>query len=768
MPGDPATVGPYRLVGRLGQGGMGQVYLARSPGGRLVAVKVIRPELAGEPGFRTRFAREVAAARNVSGMFTALVVDADTDGPVPWLATAYVAGPSLAEAVEEQGPLPPSSILALAAGLAEGLQAIHAVGVVHRDLKPSNVLLADDGPRVIDFGISRAREASMLTQTGTVMGSPGYLSPEQAEGYVVGPPSDIFSLGGVLTYAATGEGPFGTGPTPALMYRVVNRTAELSMVPAVVRPLVERCLAKDPANRPTPAELLTELDQLGAGVGVLTPSWLPLVVTETLARYVPTAQTPATPPQVPPTEGMPAPAVPTPAPRQSAAPAEVAAEVPAEVAAEVPAEVAAQVAAKAATDTEPPVTAPDPATPESLPAVEAEQPVAEPLTPAGVEVAAAVEPAVPAASALVAAESVPAELVAAEPTGVKLALAGLAAEQAAAEQAAVELAALSPAVTEPPAAEPVGVEPAAAEAGLHVPTQLVALAGGDSEPEPAGLAALGLATIPPVVGGPGVTGPVRPPDIPARPTGPGGPGGDGTPPPTDPARFRRRLVLAAAAALILIAGTAIAVSLAGGGHPSAGEPTPSVLTTSASTSASTSHSKTPTHPATSKAATHKPSPHPRRTTHSAPATTPGNTVQPTQGGGGGQTTPAPPPPTPTPTPTTYHPTPTPTPTTSKPVGPPPQQITGYGGGLQSYGCSSSASQPGGSAATVSVSNSSAATVYMAEYTTSGGLVGEGSVAPGGSGAIYTKTGYFVMVENAGYACLGVFGVNGSGSISVGP
>jgi serine/threonine protein kinase len=178
LSGDPSMVGPYRLLARLGQGGMGVVYLARSPGGRQVAVKVIRPELAGEPGFRTRFAREVAAARNVSGMFTALVVDADTLSPLPWLATAYVPGQSLAEAVETEGLLPTQTVLQLAAGLAEGLQAIHSAGVVHRDLKPSNVLLAPDGPRVIDFGISKATETSMLTQTGTVMGTPGYLSPE--------------------------------------------------------------------------------------------------------------------------------------------------------------------------------------------------------------------------------------------------------------------------------------------------------------------------------------------------------------------------------------------------------------------------------------------------------------------------------------------------------------------------------------------------------------------------------------------------------------
>jgi len=258
-PADPATVGPYRLLGRLGAGGMGQVFLARSPGGRLVAVKVIRPELADETGFRTRFAREVAAARNVSGIFTALVVDADTEGPVPWLATAYVPGPSLTELVHEQGPLPPGAVLTLAAGLAEGLGAIHAAGVVHRDLKPSNVLLAHDGPRVIDFGISRALEATMMTTTGMVMGSPGFMSPEQARGETVGPPSDVFSLGAVLAYAATGEGPFGAGPTPALLYRVVNEPPRLQALPPQVRPVVEHCLAKDPPARPTSQQLLAQL-----------------------------------------------------------------------------------------------------------------------------------------------------------------------------------------------------------------------------------------------------------------------------------------------------------------------------------------------------------------------------------------------------------------------------------------------------------------------------------------------------------------------------
>ena len=283
-PDDPAVIGPYRLLGRLGTGGMGNVFLGQSPGGRLVAVKVIRPELADEPGFRVRFAREVAAARHVSGLFTALVVDADPDAAVPWLATAYVAGPSLSEAVTEHGPLPVSSVLALAAGLAEGLGVIHQAGVVHRDLKPANVLLAHDGPRVIDFGISRAMETTMLTQTGTVVGSPGFMSPEQADGKVVGPPSDVFSLGAVLAFAATGEGPFGSGPTPALMYRVVNHEPDLASLPPRVRAVVARCLAKEPAARPATAELLAELDG-----GQLAVNWLPEPVAAALGRYAPPA-----------------------------------------------------------------------------------------------------------------------------------------------------------------------------------------------------------------------------------------------------------------------------------------------------------------------------------------------------------------------------------------------------------------------------------------------------------------------------------------------
>ena len=276
QPEDPQLIGPYRLRGRLGAGGMGRVYLGLSPGGRAAAVKVIRADLAQDPEFRARFRREINVARKVSGLFTAPVIDAGLDGTVPWLATAYVPGPSLAEAVSQHGPLPPRSVLALAAGLAEGLNAIHAAGVVHRDLKPANVLLAEDGPRVIDFGISRAVEASALTHTGLVVGSPGFMSPEQAEGREVGPPSDIFSLGAVLAFAATGQGPFGTGSTPALVYRVVHSLPNLDHLPAEVRPLVERCLAKDPARRPTAAQLL-------AGAAYPATGWLPEPVTRTLS-----------------------------------------------------------------------------------------------------------------------------------------------------------------------------------------------------------------------------------------------------------------------------------------------------------------------------------------------------------------------------------------------------------------------------------------------------------------------------------------------------
>ncbi len=258
-PEDPRQIGPYWLEGRLGSGGMGNVYLGRSPGGRHVAIKVIRAELARDAEFRARFAREVTAMRKVSGIFTVAVVDADLHAPTPWLATSYVAGPSLADEVEAHGPLSPGVVLMLAAGLAEGLVAIHAAGLVHRDLKPSNVLLAEDGPRLIDFGISRSMDSSALTRTGMVMGSPGFMSPEQARGHEAGPPSDIFSLGAVLAFAATGKEPFGSGSGEVLLDRVVSGEPDTDDVPRRIRPLVERCMIKDPRRRPTAAQLLAEL-----------------------------------------------------------------------------------------------------------------------------------------------------------------------------------------------------------------------------------------------------------------------------------------------------------------------------------------------------------------------------------------------------------------------------------------------------------------------------------------------------------------------------
>ena len=308
---DPRQVGRYQLLGRLGAGGMGEVFLGQSPGGRLVAVKLIRGELAADREFRVRFAREVAAARHVSGMFTAPVVDADLDAARPWLVTAYVPGPSLAEAVDTQGPLPLSSVLTLAAGLAEGLEAIHAEGMVHRDLKPSNVLLASDGPRIIDFGISRAADATALTRANIFVGSPGYMSPEQALGEEIGPASDIFSLGAVLTFAAAGAGPFGEGTVTTLLYRVAHDRPATDGLPGQLRPLVERCLAKDPRMRPTPGGILTELGTVESGT-----NWLPQPVAETLIGYA----RPAPDATIPPAQPSPAPAPPAPAPPAPAPP----------------------------------------------------------------------------------------------------------------------------------------------------------------------------------------------------------------------------------------------------------------------------------------------------------------------------------------------------------------------------------------------------------------------------------------------------------------
>ncbi|WP_235855142.1 serine/threonine-protein kinase, partial [Nonomuraea aridisoli] len=282
-PYDPRKVGPYRIEARLGAGGMGQVFLGRSRSGRAVAVKVVHPELAADADFRRRFAREIALARTVSGFFTAGVVDADPEGRPPWLATAYVPGLSLEEAVAEHGPWSERDVLVLGAGLAEALESIHAVGVVHRDLKPSNVLLAADGPRVIDFGVSVAVEGARLTRTGMAVGTPGFISPEQLTGAVVGPASDVFCLGAVLAFTATGTGPFGGGSWQGLWYRTVHEEPDLAALPARLRGLVERCLDKRPEARPSATALLDELAESVTDGGTLAAlytdsRWLPAPV----------------------------------------------------------------------------------------------------------------------------------------------------------------------------------------------------------------------------------------------------------------------------------------------------------------------------------------------------------------------------------------------------------------------------------------------------------------------------------------------------------
>ncbi|MFF9012357.1 serine/threonine-protein kinase [Streptomyces sp. NPDC014870] len=255
-PDDPHEIGGYRLQARLGSGGMGVVYLAHTPGGRPIALKVVREDFAADPEFRLRFAQEVASARRIHGLFTAQVVDAGADDAVPWLATAYVAGPSLQQVVERHGPLPAPTVLLLVAGIAEALQVIHGAGVIHRDLKPANVLVAEDGPRVIDFGIARAADATGLTGTGLRIGTAAYMAPEQALGHAVTPATDVFALGALAAYVAGGALPFGTGPESAALYRVVHEPADLSRVPAELREIVGRCLTKAPERRPTPAELI--------------------------------------------------------------------------------------------------------------------------------------------------------------------------------------------------------------------------------------------------------------------------------------------------------------------------------------------------------------------------------------------------------------------------------------------------------------------------------------------------------------------------------
>ncbi|MGW2046588.1 protein kinase domain-containing protein [Streptomyces sp. NPDC001858] len=292
-PGDPQRIGGYRLLARLGAGGMGQVYLARSDRGRTVAVKLVRRELAAREEFRARFRQEVRSAQRVGGFWTAPVLDADTEAAVPWVATGYVAGPSLQQVVgQDHGPLPERSVRILAAGLAHALANIHAAGIVHRDLKPSNVMVTIEGPRVIDFGVARALESvtgeGPLTEAGAVVGSPGFMAPEQLRGDGITPASDVFCLGSVIAYAATGTLPFGSADSGvhALMFRIAEEEPELSGVPEGIADLVRACLRKDPAARPSLDRILelTGVDDTVSD-GRSRDPWLPGALVAQLGRH---------------------------------------------------------------------------------------------------------------------------------------------------------------------------------------------------------------------------------------------------------------------------------------------------------------------------------------------------------------------------------------------------------------------------------------------------------------------------------------------------
>ncbi|MFI0738604.1 protein kinase [Streptomyces sp. NPDC021100] len=261
---DPRVVGSFRLHRRLGAGGMGVVYLGSDKRGQRVALKVIRPDLAEDQEFRSRFAREVSAARRIRGGCTARLVAADLDAERPWFATQYVPGPSLHDKVTDEGPLSAAQTASIGAALAEGLLAVHDAGVVHRDLKPSNILLSPKGPRIIDFGIAWATGASTLTHVGTAVGSPGFLAPEQVRGATVTPATDVFALGATLAYASTADSPFGQGSSEVMLYRVVHEEPQLMGVPDALAPLILACLAKDPEERPSTLQLSLRLKEIAA------------------------------------------------------------------------------------------------------------------------------------------------------------------------------------------------------------------------------------------------------------------------------------------------------------------------------------------------------------------------------------------------------------------------------------------------------------------------------------------------------------------------
>ncbi|MGW5865820.1 serine/threonine-protein kinase [Streptomyces sp. NPDC055239] len=285
-PDDAREIAGYRLLARLGEGGMGVVYLSHTRDGQPVALKVVRREYAQDPEFRQRFAQEVAAARRVQGPYTAPVLDSSTEGPEPWLAVSHVPGPSLSCAVHEHGVLPVPTVLQLMAGIAAALQTIHAAGVIHRDLKPSNVLLAADGPRVIDFGIARAADTTEPTGTDVRLGTPAYMAPEQAMGGEITPALDVFALGLVAYFAATRQHPFGAVSSHELLYRIVSDEPELAACPAQLRPLIAACLDKEPGSRPTPAQLVEACASLAGTSGLQRQAgwWLPPAVAQQIAQ----------------------------------------------------------------------------------------------------------------------------------------------------------------------------------------------------------------------------------------------------------------------------------------------------------------------------------------------------------------------------------------------------------------------------------------------------------------------------------------------------
>ena len=328
-PDDPIRIGHYRLTARLGSGGMGVVYLGVAWDGSQVAVKVLRPELAGDQEFRRRFGREVAALVRVKGMCTVRVIEADSQSSTPFVVTEYAQGPSLSEHIDKYGSVDPDMLYALATGLAEALTVIHAAGIMHRDLKPSNIILTDAGPKVIDFGIARRQDTTAMTKTGMMVGSMGFMAPEQISGHP-GPAADIFAWGVTVAYAASGRSPFGAGNTHSILYRIMYGDPDIAAVPDSLRPLVEAALAKDPQTRPTAQQLLDRLTSASepaerstdAPTQVISPqTWQTGLYSRPLAsrsdaanRVLPREPSPAFEPTAePPTAEAPVPVTPVPA-----------------------------------------------------------------------------------------------------------------------------------------------------------------------------------------------------------------------------------------------------------------------------------------------------------------------------------------------------------------------------------------------------------------------------------------------------------------------